>query len=98
GGGNQPPRRLPTCPTLVFRPCHACLLPLHGVNDGVDGDLYFVADAEHQGAGVLHAPFHVGDLDGCGHVVLAAGRVHRGGEQDFVLHAVNGEHTVQLHL
>src|ERR1019366_8172246 len=23
GGGNQPPRRLPTCPTLVFRPCRA---------------------------------------------------------------------------
>src|ERR1019366_7265895 len=73
-------------------------VPLHRVHDGVDGDLHFVADAEHQRAGVLHAPFHVGHLERAAHRILTGGGVHRGGEQDLVLHAVNGEQTMQLHL
>src|ERR1035437_11179297 len=72
--------------------------PLHRVGNGVDGDLHRVIDAEHQGAGVFHAPCYVGHLEGGGNVVLAGGGLHRGGEQDLGLHAVNGETSVQLHL
>src|ERR1035438_4163494 len=71
-------------------------MPLHPVHDGVDGDLHFVADAEEQGAGVLHAPFHVGDLEDAIHGVLTGGGVHRDRQQDLVLHAVYRERAVQL--
>ena len=71
---------------------------LHRLDDGLDGDLHFVADAEHQGAGVFHAPLHVGHFEGGGDVVLAVGGVYRGGHEDFVLHAMNREDSVHLHL
>src|ERR1019366_1846444 len=34
GGGNQPPRRLPTCPTLVFRPCQSWLTKIDRTTRG----------------------------------------------------------------
>src|ERR1035438_5588245 len=74
------------------------MLHLYRVRDAVDDDLHLVIDAEHEGAGVLHAPFHVGHLEDADHDVLAPTGIYREGEQDFVFHAVNGEHAVQLHL
>src|SRR6185369_10222773 len=68
--------RICICPPCD-RPSIHCA-GLHGVNDGLDSDLHFVADAEHQGARVLHAPLYVRHLERCANVVQPGYGIHRG--------------------
>ena len=62
------------------------------MHDGVDGDLHFVADTEEQGAGVLHAPFHVGDLE---EAIHGNGGVARLVFLPFEAHGYRGKETIE---